>query len=77
MERCPDGMKGECFYQKEKPPAMPPDTPTKRIESPEDKRKTVNYVAGGKLETQLALVNLGCIAVHVMGSRASTAPKPD
>jgi bifunctional non-homologous end joining protein LigD len=77
LERCPDGMKGECFYQKEKPPGMPPDTPTKRIESPEGKRKTVNYVVGGKLETQLALVNLGCIPVHVMGSRASTALKPD
>lgn len=77
MERCPDGMKGDCFYQKEKPVSMPPSTPAKQIESTEGKRKTVNYVVGGSLETQLALVNLGCIAVHVMGSRARSPRKPD
>jgi bifunctional non-homologous end joining protein LigD len=32
---------------------------------------------GGWLTTQLALVNLGCIPIHVTGSRASTFPKPD
>ena len=26
LERCPDGMAGECFYQKQKPPSMPADT---------------------------------------------------
>src|SRR5215468_7555561 len=31
MERCPDGMNGQCFYQKEKPESLPADTPTKRI----------------------------------------------
>ncbi|HEY4948897.1 MAG TPA: hypothetical protein VIH88_01060, partial [Candidatus Acidoferrales bacterium] len=36
-----------------------------------------NYVVGGSLETQLALVNLGCIAVHVMAGRASAPRKPD
>jgi bifunctional non-homologous end joining protein LigD len=77
MERCPDGMEGQCFYQKEKPQGMPVDTPAKLIESPEGKRKAVNYVIGGKLETQLALVNLGCIAVHVMGGRARAPRKPD
>jgi DNA primase len=29
------------------------------------------------LATQLALANLGCIAVHVSGSRASSLRKPD
>jgi bifunctional non-homologous end joining protein LigD len=77
MERCPDGMNGQCFYQKEKPQGMPADTPTIRIETPEGKRKAVNYVVGGTLETQLALVNLGCIAVHVMGGRTSAPRKPD
>lgn len=77
LERCPDGMNGNCFYQKEKPQGMPADTPTIRVESPEGKRKAVNYVVGGKLETQLALVNLGCIPVHVMGGRARAPRKPD
>jgi len=77
LERCPDGMNGQCFYVKEMPRGMPPDTPTKRIETPQGKRKAVNFVVGGALETQLALVNLGCIAVHVMGGRATSPHKSD
>jgi bifunctional non-homologous end joining protein LigD len=74
LERCPDGMKGQCFFQKEKPPGMPSDTPTKKIQH---EKGMTNYVVGGRLETQLALVNLGCIAVHVWGARASNPRKPD
>jgi len=77
LERCPDGLKGQCFYQKEKPEGMPQGTPTKRIANVSGKRKSTNYVLGGSLETQIALVNLGCIPVHVTGSRAKAFPKPD
>lgn len=77
LERCPDGLEGQCFYQKEKPESMPKGTPTKRIANATGKRQATNYVIGGSLETQLALVNLGCIPVHVTGSRAKTFPKPD
>lgn len=76
LERCPDGLKGHCFYQKEKPKGMPEETPSLRI-AHENARGFTNYVVGGSLETQLSLVNLGCIAVHVMGSRASDPRKPD
>ncbi len=74
LERCPDGLRGGCFYQKEKPPGLPPDTPTKRIVH---SHKAVNYVVGGRRATQLALANLGCIAIHVWGSRARAPRKPD
>lgn len=77
LERCPDGMNGECFYQKEMPAGMPLDTPTKRIDTPHGKRKSVNYVVGGSLATQLALTNLGCIAVHVMAGRSSAPRQSD
>jgi bifunctional non-homologous end joining protein LigD len=77
LERCPNGLRGQCFYQKEKPESMPPDTPTKRIQNASGPRKSTNYVLGGSLKTQIALVNLGCIPVHVTGSRARTFPKPD
>ena len=75
LERCPDGMGGECFYQKEKPKGLPSNTPTKRIRRADG--GWTNYVVGGSLATQLALVNFGCIPVHVFGSRARTFPKPD
>lgn len=77
LERCPDGMSGNCFYQKEKPDSMPAGTPTKRISNSSGSRKSTNYVVGGQLATQIAMVNLGCIPVHVTGSRASNFPKPD
>jgi bifunctional non-homologous end joining protein LigD len=74
LERCPDGLAGECFYQKEKPNGLPADTPSVRIQH---EKGVTNYVVGGRRETQLALANLGCIAVHVWGSRASTPRRPD
>jgi bifunctional non-homologous end joining protein LigD len=77
LERCPDGMRGQCFYQKEKPKSMPPGTATKRIRHAGGSLESTNYVVGGSLETQLALVNLGCIAVHVMAGRSSAPRKPD
>jgi len=77
LERCPDGMGGECFYQKELPKGMPADTPTKRIENEGHSRPFTNYVVGGSLKTQIALVNLGCIAIHAMGGRASSPRRPD
>lgn len=74
LKRCPNGLRGKCFHQKEKPEGMPPGTPTKRIVH---KNGVRNYIVGGKKETQLALANLGCIAVHVWGSRAAEPRKPD
>ena len=77
LERCPDGMLGECFYQKEMPKGMPPGTPGKRIKRAGGSGKVTNYVVGGALATQLAFVNLGSIALHIMGSRASSPRQPD
>jgi bifunctional non-homologous end joining protein LigD len=77
LERCPDGMQGECFFQKQKPKGMPTRTPTKRIAHVTGAAKFTDYVVGGSLITQLSLVNLGCIAVHVMASRASSPRLPD
>jgi bifunctional non-homologous end joining protein LigD len=77
LERCPDGMRGGCFYQKEAPSSMPPGTPTKKIAHVGKSGKSTTYVVGGSLTTQLALTNLGCIAIHVSGSRASSLRKPD
>jgi bifunctional non-homologous end joining protein LigD len=73
LERCPDGMRGECFYQKEKPKGMPASTPSKAIRH---KQGVTNYVVGGTLATQLALVNFGCIAVHVMAGTAASPRQP-
>ena len=70
LERCPDGMRGQCFYQKESPKGLPTTTI-------HHKNRDVHYALGGSLETQLALVNLGCIPVHVWGSRSDRERQPD
>jgi bifunctional non-homologous end joining protein LigD len=77
LERCPDGMRGKCFFQKQKPKAMPSGTPTKRIAHVTTTGRFTDYVVGGSLQTQLALVNLGCIAVHVTASRTGSPRQPD
>jgi bifunctional non-homologous end joining protein LigD len=73
LERCPDGIRGECFYQKEMPKGMPAGTPGKAIRH---KNGITRYVVGGALKTQLALVNFGCIAVHVMAGTADAPRQP-
>src|SRR5687767_15186692 len=40
LKRCPNGILGSCFFQKEKPDSMPADTPTKRIEHEKDRKST-------------------------------------
>jgi bifunctional non-homologous end joining protein LigD len=75
-ERCPDGMKGECFFQKDFSDGLPPGVPTRAIAA-ESAKKTVHYVIGGAKETLLALVNLGCIAIHVMNCRTDSLEQPD
>src|SRR5581483_6563214 len=74
LERCPDGMRGSCFYQKAAPKGLPEGTPTHRIRH---QNRDVDYVVGGSKDTQLALTNLGCIPVHVWASRASYPTQPD
>ncbi len=74
LERCPDGMRGQCFYQREAPKGLPRGTPTQRVR---DQTGSTTYVVGGKVETQLALVNLGCIPVHTWLSRRRAPHRPD
>jgi bifunctional non-homologous end joining protein LigD len=74
LERCPAGLRGQCFFQKEAPAGLPKGTPIQPIRHA---KGVTRYVVGGDRKTQLALANLGCIAVHVWGSRASAPRQPD
>lgn len=75
-ERCPEGMKGECFFQKNFTEELPSRVPTRAIPA-ETTGELVHYVIGGAKRTLLALVNLGCIAVHVMNCRTGSLDHPD
>jgi bifunctional non-homologous end joining protein LigD len=47
-----------------------------RIPAP-SARRDVDYIVGGSRKTLLTLVNLGCIAMHVMNSRTDQLDRPD
>jgi bifunctional non-homologous end joining protein LigD len=76
MERCPDGIRKSCFYQKQAPDNLSEDVPTLTIPAP-SVGHDVDYILGGTRKTLLTLVNLGCIAMHVMNSRVDELDKPD
>ncbi|HET7453406.1 MAG TPA: non-homologous end-joining DNA ligase [Thermoanaerobaculia bacterium] len=72
-ERCPNGMTGPCFFQKDFPDG---GLPTVAIRA-ESTGKIVHYVLGGTRASLLGLVNLGSIAIHVMNCRKGSLDRPD
>ena len=76
-ERCPDGMLGHCFYQKDFPPGtLPREAPRLTLRAAST-GKDVHYLVGGSRQTTIAMVGLGCIALHVMNARRAMLRKPD
>jgi bifunctional non-homologous end joining protein LigD len=75
-ERCPDGLAGSCFYQKDFPQDRPPPGPRLVLRATST-GKDVRYVVGGSRATLISMVNLGCIAIHVMTSRAKRIHEVD
>lgn len=75
-ERCPDGMRGSCFFQKNFGGRVPPGIPTIAVRA-ESTARNVHYVVGGSRATLLTLVNLGCITIHLMNCRTRSLDEPD
>jgi len=75
-ERCPDGMRGSCFYQKDFAAEAQPPGPRLVLRAAST-GKDVRYVVGGSRATLAGMVNLGCIAIHVMTTRASRMDEVD
>ena len=75
-ERCPQGIRGFCFFQKNFVRDMPTEVPRIAIAGKSTGR-VVHYVVGGSRKTLLSLVNLGCIAIHAMNSRVEALHRPD
>jgi bifunctional non-homologous end joining protein LigD len=75
-ERCPDGLRGSCFYQKDFPEDRPPPGPRLVLRATTT-GKDVRYPVGGSRATLVSTVNLGCIAIHVMSTRAKQLKNVD
>lgn len=76
VERCPDGLRGRCFYQKNFARAKKLGLPTVAIRAASVNRM-VHYPLGNDLRTLLALVNLGGLSLHLTGCRASSLSDAD
>ncbi len=66
--RCPDGVSGECWIQKEAPTNRPRFVKTHSILA-KSTGKIVHYILINNLETLLWLVNLGAIEFHIWLSK--------
>ena len=75
-ERCPDGMLGHCFFQKNFANAEKFGIPTRAVRAISVKR-TVNYPVADDVRTLVSLVNLGALSLHLMSCRASSLQRPD
>lgn len=71
LVRCPDGWKGECFFQKQANRSTPRNLP--RVEV----KPGVDYLAIHSLADLIGLVQLGVLEFHVWGARADRLDRPD
>jgi bifunctional non-homologous end joining protein LigD len=76
LNRCPDGIYGECFYQKDIGVDLPQGLKTKKIFSG-SKNKYTNYLECTGIESLLYMINLGCIDIHPWHSRTKSIDRPD
>jgi bifunctional non-homologous end joining protein LigD len=75
-ERCPDGIAGNCFFEKNFGKDLPASVLTCAVPAG-NTGKIVHYVVGGAKETLLMLVNLGCVAIHIMNCEVGSLDRPD
>jgi bifunctional non-homologous end joining protein LigD len=76
-ERCPDGLAGQVFYQKNFPVGRAPAEFPRVTVRASSTGKDVHYLVGGTKPVMLWLANTGCIAMHVMATPATRLQEPD
>jgi bifunctional non-homologous end joining protein LigD len=75
MLRMPNGITGEGFFQKNNP-HLPSWVPSADIFS-DSNNGNLHWVVGGKLDTLLYMVQLGCVEINPWNSRTGHLDKPD
>ncbi len=74
LVRCPDGWKGQCFYQKHADKSVNPAVD--RIEVPEG-NGTATYMGARNAKALVALLQWGVLELHPWGSRTPRLDRPD
>ena len=75
--RCPDGVTGECVYQKTAPPGLPQWIPTRRVRSDQTALGYAEYVIGSDRAAVAYLVNLGYTSCHPWACSVDAIDRPD
>jgi bifunctional non-homologous end joining protein LigD len=76
LNRCPDGINGECFFQKDIDYDLPNWLKTVKIFS-ESRNKDIHYLVCKDIDSLLYMINLGCIEINPWNSRISNIDYPD
>jgi bifunctional non-homologous end joining protein LigD len=74
LVRCPDGLSGECFYQKHAGPWAPASLRRVRIR---EKTKTGEYLVVEDVAGLVGLVQMGALEIHTWNARARQLETPD
>src|SRR5580692_2996631 len=74
LVRCPAGLAGQCFYQKQPPQGLPPSVKEIKIRY-KDAMTVGVYI--NDVEGLLALVQFGVLEIHAWQSRADDIERPD
>lgn len=72
LVRCPEGVVGDCFFQRHAGPATPTRVERLSIAGEEKEHLVVRDLAG-----LAALVQMGVLEIHVWGARADRPDRPD
>jgi bifunctional non-homologous end joining protein LigD len=76
LKRCPDGIDGECFFQKDIDYDLPDWLETVKIHA-ESRNKDIHYLVCKNIDSLLYMVNLGCIEINPWNSRTVKIDYPD
>jgi bifunctional non-homologous end joining protein LigD len=76
LTRCPDGIEGKMFYQKDAPAFAPSWIRTEKIYS-QDSQREISYFILDSEEALAYVANLAAITIHMWSSRIPHLERPD
>ncbi len=77
LQRYPNGIEGEAFFEKQIPRGMPDWVDRVTIPSPEGRRREITYVVCNDAPSLVYLANLAAIVLHIWTSRVEALDDPD
>lgn len=77
MERYPDGIAAQPFWEKNAPRGLPAWVETVAVPSDDGRRRTIDFIVCNDEATLVYVANLASIVLHVWTSRVGSLDRPD